>query len=66
MYPGAKSTCSCGHTGDGTGSDHAGLIGHGPCNVEGCDCKQFTWIDWLPGFKEYLAELRKEAEVEAK
>ncbi len=48
---GPKSVCECGHTGDGAGSQHEGgehpywflAEGHGPCNVEGCKCVQFTW-----------------------
>lgn len=38
-----KSVCMCGHDGDGPGSPHGGIIGHGPCYASGCACKKFTW-----------------------
>jgi hypothetical protein len=41
---GAKSVCTCGHTGDGPRSCHNGFNGHGPCAI--CDCEQFTWARW--------------------
>jgi hypothetical protein len=42
------SICECGHTGDGANSEHATIFqyGHGACNVDGCNCKQFTWVKW--------------------
>jgi len=39
----ARSICTCSHTGDGTYSQHYGVIGHGPCAVPGCKCIKFTW-----------------------
>lgn len=53
---GPRSKCTCGHTGDGPCSEHATRIengtvldtGHGSCMVEGCDCQQFTWAEFLP------------------
>lgn len=46
---GPKSWCECGHTGDGPGSQHEQRWseGHGPCKVEGCPCRQFTWASWI-------------------
>lgn len=50
--------CHCGHVGDvsvredmvgkGEPVQHAGVIGHGPCLVEGCPCDRFTWASRLP------------------
>jgi hypothetical protein len=52
-----KSACACGHDGDGPHSAHGSefrfSIGHGPCKVVGCDCKQFTWAGWLPDYKTF-------------
>lgn len=54
-----KSICSCGHVGDVSlqpnpgylvvtaPNTHGGIIGHGPCNVAGCDCPKFTWAGFL-------------------
>ena len=60
-YDKPKSLCYCGHTGDGPGSDHMGLNGHGRCVAAAsdsygnpCRCNQFTWKEWLPEFVEYL------------
>jgi len=58
-YPKAKSLCECGHTGDGPGSDHgetwfALADGHGPCQVPGCACSQFTWVGWTLPFSRFL------------
>ena len=41
--PGGKSVCLCKHLGDGSKSEHAGLIGHGYCTVPGCRCPKFSW-----------------------
>jgi hypothetical protein len=41
--PGGKSVCLCDHLGDGSKSEHAGLIGHGYCAVPGCHCPKFSW-----------------------
>ena len=41
--PGGKSVCRCKHLGDGSKSEHAGLIGHGYCTVPGCRCQKFSW-----------------------
>jgi len=40
------SVCSCGHTGDGANSGHAGIFpcaGHGHCLIPGCSCGKFRW-----------------------
>lgn len=52
------SVCVCGHTGDGGNSQHLGTLaqGHGPCRVEGCKCRRFTWTKWLPEFEAKLNE----------
>lgn len=56
----ARSECTCGHTGDGTGSQHAGAIGHGPCMWPGCRCERFTWKRFLPAdIQAKLKEVRK-------
>lgn len=51
----AKSKCECGHSGDGSGSQHAesefGTRGHGPCMMGDCKCTKFVWDGWLPGRK---------------
>lgn len=47
VIPPFKSLCLCGHTGDGAYSMHGGMIGHGPCSAEGCDCKKFTWHSFI-------------------
>lgn len=64
-YNEAKSWCYCGHLGDGPSEDvadpmwrsqHAGINGHGPCNVEGCECMQFTWKGFTERFQGHLNE----------
>ncbi len=42
---GPRSLCTCGHTGDGPGSQHTDTLtpGHGRCTVRGCACRQFSW-----------------------
>ena len=39
--PGGKAVCICDHRGDGSASEHAGLLGHGSCKL--CHCLKFTW-----------------------
>lgn len=57
-YEFAKSTCKCGHTGDGPYpySEHKGINGHGACRVLNCDCAQFTWKEHTKGFKRHLID----------
>lgn len=49
---GGKSVCTCGHTGDGVGSQHEGVglnglsAGHGACKL--CECGRFSWAGWSP------------------
>lgn len=40
---GGKSKCGCGHTGDGSGSQHEDTFqgGHGKCKM--CECPKFSW-----------------------
>lgn len=54
-----KSMCFCGHPGDGEGSSHAGIIGHGRCMVEGCDCIQFTWQRFTDDFLLWVKDNAK-------
>jgi hypothetical protein len=46
-WPGPRSFCECGHTGDGPNSQHAdsvhGARGHGKCLYRDCPCGKFTW-----------------------
>jgi len=51
---GGKSKCSCGHTGDGGGSQHEDTVqaGHGKCRM--CNCQKFTWVEFLPGAVEEI------------
>lgn len=58
-YRGPKSICKCGHEGDGLGSDHAGLVGHGHCVVENCTCQKFTWKSWTPAFKKIADAIQR-------
>lgn len=53
-YPAPKSICQCGHNGDGPDSNHGGLLGHGACNMPGCDCKKFMWKKFLIGFEDWV------------
>lgn len=48
---GGKSECTCGHTGDGSGSQHydTGQPGHGKCRL--CKCPQFTWARGIAGYR---------------
>ena len=64
----AKSICTCGHTGDGTGSQHRDLAvagdGHGGCKSCGDRCTQFSWRRWTAVFGDALAKVlhtRREA-----
>ena len=55
-----KSVCTCGHSGDGAHSFHAGLNGHGRCTHVGvgsgtrCECGQFSWSGWTKHFTTFL------------
>lgn len=53
-YP--KSVCSCGHNGDGPGSQHHDSLqpGHGACRIRGCPCQQFSWAKFTDAFEEQL------------
>ncbi len=57
-----KGYCECGHTGDGPNGQHAptglGTPGHGPCMVEGCPCKHFTWICWTKEMNKVFTAAR--------
>jgi hypothetical protein len=54
-FVGPKSYCSCGHVGDGIGSQHYDryLPGHGSCRVPDCPCRQFTWSEWTEEFAKH-------------
>ena len=63
-----KSICTCGHTGDGTGSEHRSLAeagdGHGACRHGDCGCTQFSWRRWTVTFGAALGRVlhtRREA-----
>ena len=53
-WRGPRSVCICGHTGDGSDSDHMDLLskGHGPCRE--CDCQRFTWAGFTQKFEKAL------------
>jgi len=56
-FEGPKSICTCGHTGDGKGSQHGNEnfnFGSGKCLVNGCTCERFTWIRWTKKFENFL------------
>lgn len=62
-FLGPKSWCVCGHLGDGIDDSnpnpmwrvhHGGIEGHGPCLVEGCDCKKFTWHRFIQKYQRWL------------
>jgi hypothetical protein len=60
-----KSICTCGHTGDGANSDHAGLIarGHGRCLAPGgCGCEKFSWAGLTEEFKQYMAQIETQSQ----
>lgn len=55
-WPLPKSLCTCGHTGDGPGSQHQQHprlleAGHGRCRMALCDCKVFTFKEHLPAYQ---------------
>jgi hypothetical protein len=50
--PGGKSICRCRHRGDGSASQHDGVIGHGACLVPGCGCEKFSWARFINEAKE--------------
>ena len=61
-WRGPKAVCVCGHSGDGTESDHrdgcgalGSALGHGACTVEGCRCRKFTWKGFTARFGKALA-----------
>jgi hypothetical protein len=52
-----KSVCTCGHTGDGAGSQHLGFGGHGSCIFDGgACCGQFSWKGWTLEYRQFMAE----------
>ncbi len=53
-FKGPKSLCRCGHTGDGDGSEHGGIVGHGACLAHNCFCEKFTWNGWTAEFQARL------------
>ena len=57
-YKGPKSTCRCGHLGDGSDSQHGGIVGHGACTATGCGCDKFTWKDFTPEYKAGMDKLK--------
>ena len=59
MWEEAKSWCYCGHYGDGINSQHAGVNGHGACQVEGCDCGQFTWKSFRESYQQQVLDQAK-------
>jgi hypothetical protein len=54
FFKAPKSVCACGHQGDGFGSHHKGVTGHGKCRVPDCDCSKFTWSEFTPSFASVL------------
>lgn len=36
-----RGTCTCGHSGDGPGSQHFGPQGLGPCIIRNCSCDKY-------------------------
>lgn len=60
MWEEAKSWCYCDHLGDGINSQHDGINGHGACNVEGCDCGQFTWKRFRSSYQQHLDSQKKD------
>lgn len=56
-----KSLCTCGHTGDGVGSDHATVLlpGSGACMEDDCSCDHFHWAGWTPEFEKALKKTEK-------
>ena len=50
--PGGKSICLCAHRGDGSVSEHDGVIRHGACLVPECGCEKFSWASFINEGKE--------------
>lgn len=64
-----KSLCTCGHSGDGPDSQHAGVNvggasaeGHGACKIAGCSCVKFTWFAFTLYGYTLAAKFRKSQE----
>lgn len=59
----AKSKCTCGHLGDGIGSEHFNTMqpGHGMCVARNCDCTKFSWNGWAG--EEDVAQMIAREEV---
>jgi hypothetical protein len=56
-FIGPKWICTCGHTGDGIGSDHVSYEGHtgpglGECLL--CDCGFFRWCKKTKRYENFL------------
>lgn len=52
-----RSTCKCGHLGDGPASEHENdrfEAGHGACKVSTCGCLQFTWAGFTTEFMAHM------------
>jgi len=53
------SMCTCGHTGDGSSSQHHDRLasnGHGACKECGeAGCPMFTWDHFTPEFEAFVA-----------
>lgn len=65
-WRGPRSTCACGHLGDGSDSDHADIVqgindgnGHGACRAKGCKCKHFHWKGFTEKFQAALARQKE-------
>lgn len=58
------SMCTCGHTGDGAKSAHAGPLGHGSCTAGTpttgvrCPCMKFTWRSWTGDYERFMKHNR--------
>ena len=39
--------CECGHLKSERGFKNAFALGHGACEVDGCDCQKFTWKEFV-------------------
>lgn len=60
QFNGPASKCTCGHNGDGPGSQHkdGGNAGHEHCKVKGCPCPKFVWAGFTVSFQEALSKGR--------
>ena len=62
VFYGARSLCTCGHTGDsfpdGSKTQHAGMVGHGKCTMPGCNCVKFTWARFTDEYRIDVAVQR--------